>query len=67
MDFWRQTGWPIVTADSDTHVFSASQARNNAVRQAKTGTVVICERRHAGVEPIHHPQQGVVRGVPKQS
>lgn len=43
MDFWRQTGWPIVTADSDTEIFSASQARNNAVRLAEAGTVVICD------------------------
>ncbi|MGE2688997.1 galactosyltransferase-related protein [Mycolicibacterium pulveris] len=43
MEFWRQTGWPIVTADSDTEIFSASQARNNAVRQAGAGTVVICD------------------------
>ena len=43
MDFWRQTGWPIITADSDTEIFSLSQARNNAVRQAETDTVVICD------------------------
>lgn len=43
VDFWRQTGWPIVTADSDTEVFSASQARNNAVRKAEPGVVVICD------------------------
>ncbi len=43
MDFWRQTGWPIITADSDTEIFSASQARNNAVRLAETDTVVICD------------------------
>lgn len=43
MDFWRQTGWPIVAADSDTEIFSASQARNNAVRMAEAGIVVICD------------------------
>jgi hypothetical protein len=43
MDFWRQTGWPIITADSDTEIFSASQARNNAVRLAETDTVVISD------------------------
>lgn len=41
--FWAQFGWPIVTADSDTEVFSLAQARNNAVRQAKTRVVVICD------------------------
>ena len=43
MEFWQQTGWPIVTADSDTEIFSAAQARNNAVRQAETETVVLCD------------------------
>lgn len=43
MDFWRQTGWPISTADSDTEIFSLSQARNNAVRQAQTDTIVISD------------------------
>lgn len=43
IDFWRQTGWPIITADSDTEIFSASQARNNAVRLAQTDIVVVCD------------------------
>lgn len=43
MEFWQQTGWPIVTADSDTAIFSAAQARNNAVRQAETETVILCD------------------------
>lgn len=43
MEFWRQTGWPIITADSDSEIFSASQARNNAVRRAETETVVLCD------------------------
>ena len=43
MEFWQQTGWPIITANSDTEIFSASQARNNAVRQAETETVVLCD------------------------
>jgi hypothetical protein len=33
----------MVTADSDTEIFSASQARTNAVRLAAPGTVVICD------------------------
>ena len=43
--FWQQhfPHWPIVTADSDTEVFSLSQARNNGVRQADTPIVVISD------------------------
>jgi SAM-dependent methyltransferase len=43
MDFWPMFGWPIITADSDTEIFSLAQARNNAVRQAKTDIVVISD------------------------
>jgi hypothetical protein len=45
MRFWQQhcPGWPIVTADSDTDIFSLSQARNNAVRQAKTDVVMVAD------------------------
>ena len=43
MEFWQQSGWPIATADSDTEIFSAAQARNNAVRQAETETVLLCD------------------------
>ena len=43
VQFWQQTGWPIVSADSDTQIFSAAQARNNAVRQAETETVILCD------------------------
>jgi len=43
MEFWQQTDWPIITADSDTEVFSAAQARNNAVRQAETEIVILCD------------------------
>jgi len=43
MKFWSDTGWPIITADSDTEVFNLSQARNNAVRQANTDIVVIAD------------------------
>src|SRR6516164_736816 len=42
-EFWRLVNWPIVTADSDTEVFSLSQARNNGVRQADTPIVVISD------------------------
>lgn len=52
MEFWQQTGWPIVTADSDTAIFSASKARNNAVRQAETDTVVLCDA--DTIPPMHN-------------
>lgn len=42
-EFWRQFGWPIVTGDSDSEVFSLAQARNSAVSQAKTDVVVIVD------------------------
>jgi|SRR6516162_748876 hypothetical protein len=42
-EFWRLVNWPVVTADSDTEVFSLSQARNNGVRKAKTDVVVISD------------------------
>jgi hypothetical protein len=41
--FWRQTGWPVVTADSDTEIFNLSKARNNAVRKAKTEVVIVAD------------------------
>lgn len=43
--YWQEffPAWPVVTADSDTEIFSLSQARNNAVRQAATGVVVLCD------------------------
>jgi len=41
MTFWKRVGWPIVTADSDTEIFSLAQARNNAVAKANTEVVVI--------------------------
>jgi hypothetical protein len=41
--YWTQFGWPVVTADSETEVFSLAQARNNAVAQAKTEVVVIAD------------------------
>lgn len=43
MQFWERTGWPVITADSDTEIFSLAQARNNAVEQAATDVVVICD------------------------
>jgi glycosyltransferase involved in cell wall biosynthesis len=42
-EFWKLFGWPVITADSDTEVFSLAQARNNAVRQARTDVVVIAD------------------------
>jgi glycosyltransferase involved in cell wall biosynthesis len=42
-EFWAMLGWPVVTADSDTEVFSLAQARNNAVRKAKTEVVVVAD------------------------
>jgi SAM-dependent methyltransferase len=41
--FWSMFGWPVITADSDTEIFSLSQARNNAVRQATTDVVVVSD------------------------
>lgn len=35
--------WPVITADSETDIFSLSQARNNACRQAETDIVVFCD------------------------
>lgn len=43
MEFWTEVGWPVVTADSDTEVFSLAQARNNAVRKADSEIVVISD------------------------
>lgn len=42
-EYWELFGWPVVVADSDTEVFSLAQARNNAVKQAKTEIVVISD------------------------
>jgi SAM-dependent methyltransferase len=42
-EYWAMFGWPVITADSDTKVFSLAQARNNAVRQAETDVVVISD------------------------
>ncbi|MCV7174922.1 methyltransferase domain-containing protein [Mycolicibacterium sphagni] len=57
--FWAQTfpSWPVVTADSQTDIFSLAQARNNAVRKADTNVVVICD---ADTVPL---PQNVVRAV----
>jgi hypothetical protein len=41
--FWAMFGWPMVTADSETPIFSLSQARNNAVRKATTSVVIIAD------------------------
>jgi hypothetical protein len=43
LEFWWKTGWPVITADSNTDIFSLAQARNNAVAKAKTSVVVICD------------------------
>jgi hypothetical protein len=43
MDFWPGFGWPIITADSDTEIFSLAQARNNAVTQATTDVVIVAD------------------------
>jgi hypothetical protein len=42
-EYWAMFGWPVVTADSNTTIFSLAQARNNAVRKAKTEVVVIAD------------------------
>jgi SAM-dependent methyltransferase len=41
--FWSMFGWPVITADSDTKIFSLAQARNNAVRRATTDVVIISD------------------------
>src|SRR4051812_28589991 len=43
--YWAENfpDWPVITADSDTDIFSLSQARNKAVRQAETDIVVLCD------------------------
>jgi len=42
--FWVQTGWPIITADSDaSRPFNLAQARNNAVRMAETECVIVAD------------------------
>ncbi|MBV8292080.1 MAG: glycosyltransferase family 2 protein, partial [Mycobacterium sp.] len=43
--FWAETfpDWPVITEDSDTEIFSSSQARNNAVRKAATEIVVVAD------------------------
>jgi SAM-dependent methyltransferase len=42
-DFWGLFGWPVVTADSDTKIFSLSQARNAAVDKATTDVVIVSD------------------------
>ena len=43
--FWAEQfpDWPVITADSDTAIFSLSRARNAAVAQATTDVVVISD------------------------
>ena len=43
--FWaeRFPDWPVIAEDSDTEIFSASRARNNAVRKAATEIVVVAD------------------------
>jgi hypothetical protein len=43
--YWAEhfPAWPVVTADSETKIFSLSQARNNAARQADTDILVFCD------------------------
>jgi hypothetical protein len=57
--YWAENfpDWEVVTADSDTEIFSLSQARNNACRQATTGVVVFCD---ADTIP---PTEGVITAV----
>jgi hypothetical protein len=44
-EFWAKNfpTYPVITADSDTEIFSLSQARNNAVRQAETEVVIVAD------------------------
>jgi hypothetical protein len=42
--FWESTGWTITEADSDPDLpFSLCEARNNAVKQAKTDVIVVAD------------------------
>ncbi len=43
--YWAENfpEWPVITADSKTEIFSLSQARNNAVRQAQTDVIVTAD------------------------
>jgi hypothetical protein len=43
--FWAEhfPNWPVITADSDTAIFSLSRARNAAVAQATTPVVVVAD------------------------
>lgn len=43
--FWDENfpGIPVITADSDSEIFSLSQARNNAIRQAETPVICLCD------------------------
>jgi hypothetical protein len=44
MKFWEdQNPNEIVVADSDTEIFSLAQARNNAVRRAKSEIIVLAD------------------------
>jgi glycosyltransferase involved in cell wall biosynthesis len=44
-EFWAQHfgRWPVITADSETEIFSLSQARNAGVKLAQTDVVVIAD------------------------
>ncbi len=43
--YWAENfpGIPVITADSETEVFNLAMARNNAVRQARTDVVMLCD------------------------
>lgn len=44
-EFWAQhfPTYPVITSDSNTEIFSLSEARNNAVRQAETDVVIVAD------------------------
>lgn len=65
-EFWAKNfpTYPVITADSDTEVFSLSQARNNAVRQAQTDVVIVADADTippiAGVKAAVKNPEGVI-------
>ena len=44
-EFWDRyfPRWPVITADSETEIFSLSQARNAGVKLAQTDVVIIAD------------------------
>ena len=62
--YWEENfpGVEIIPADSDSEIFSLSQARNNAVRQAKTDIVLVADA-DTVVLPIENVRTAVEMAV----